>query len=208
MSRLRHLEIFKAILPSSSKLIGDLYSGPTKSATPNLVKKLVRIFIEDPWNDYEYIQDLGQVMLARHKAFYFKLVDIRQLHCVEPPQEVQILSRIQHPNVASLHDIYCFDSKTFLIGEHLEFGISQLELQNYELEEWEIATIIKEVSAVCCYLKGPDLRLQVIRGVAHISSLTLSCKELSKEHVRMSINGEIKIGILVFILLTLVISYP
>jgi hypothetical protein len=143
--RERRIKRVKAILPGSRKFADDLRSITTTPATPSPVKRLLRILIKDPWEDYEYVQDLDQVILARPKASYFKLVNIRQFYCVDPLQESRVLSSTQHPNVASIHNIYCFHNETFLITEHLHIAISQLELQKYELEEWEIATIIAEV---------------------------------------------------------------
>jgi hypothetical protein len=139
------LKRVKAILPGSSKLTDD-HSKTTTPATPKSVKKLLRLMIGDPWKEYEYIQDLGQVILARHKASYFKIVNIQQFHCVNPPiEESQILSSAQHPNVASIYDVYWSNNTNFLIIEHLHIGIAQLELEKYQLEEWEIANVSRGV---------------------------------------------------------------
>ena len=103
------------------------------------------------------------------------------------------VSNIHHPNIPSIHDIYWHNDETFLVAEYLNIGIVQLELQAYELEEWEIATVIAEVKLNTL----PILlltSLQVIKGVAYISSLRLSCKELAKESIRFSLDGEIKLS--------------
>jgi serine/threonine protein kinase len=203
----RRLKRIKAILPSSSKSADGVHSRTTETATPGTFRRILRILLGDPWDDYDYIGHLDQVVLARHKASYFKLVNIRQFYCLNALehalQQSQILSSIQHPNIASIYDVYCCDDSTFLVTEHLNICISQLELQKYDLEEWEIATIIAEVLTVYYMKMLPDLRSQVIKGVAHISSLKLSCKELSSEHIRLSLDGEIKLGTLAVTLLTL-----
>ncbi|KAH8790899.1 hypothetical protein F5882DRAFT_291690, partial [Hyaloscypha sp. PMI_1271] len=74
---------------------------------------------------------------------------------------------IQYPNIATLYNIYCDDNRIFLITEHLEVSFAQLKFQEYELEERAIATILAEV----------------LKGVAYISSLRLSCKNLSQKNI-------------------------
>jgi hypothetical protein len=91
-------------------------------------------------------------MVARRKASYFKLVNIRLCHTSDVlDEQPRLLSSIQHPNIATVYDLYCDDDKIFLITEHLHLSISQLDFQKYELEEWEIATIIAEVQATTFY---------------------------------------------------------
>ncbi|KAH9204610.1 hypothetical protein DL95DRAFT_319134, partial [Leptodontidium sp. 2 PMI_412] len=85
---------------------------------------------------------------------------------------------IKHLNIATIEEIYCYDDRIFLVIEHLDVSFAQLEFQKYELEEREIATILTEV----------------LKGVAFISSLRLSCKDLSQENIRLSLDGDIKLG--------------
>ncbi|KIM93201.1 hypothetical protein OIDMADRAFT_94479, partial [Oidiodendron maius Zn] len=139
---------------------------------------ILRILLRDPWEDYDYIMHLDQGILAVHRGSSFKIVSIQQFHCAEILQQTRMFSSIQHPNIASIYDIYCHDENHFLIMEHLSVRISHLDIQNHELEEWEIATII----------------LEVLKGVVHISSLRISCKELSSDNIRLSLDGELKLG--------------
>lgn len=148
MSTTHRLRRVKAILPGFSNPTQDPHPTNDAPITLGSAKTILRILIKDPWNDYDYIEGYVEgrdpVILAKHKAFYFRLVTIRQLHLASTIP-VEILSTIQHPNITSICDIYRYSNKTFLVTEHLQVGISQLEIQKYELEEWEIATIIAEV---------------------------------------------------------------
>ena len=140
----------------ASKTTNDIYSSTLEPAPPRTVNRMLRILLRDPWDDYDYIWYLDQDMLASRKAAYFELVNIQQCHSFNVLQHSRILPTIHHPNVATIYDVYCHDNKTFLITEHLDISISQLEIQNCELEEWEIATIIAEVPTIC-YMEVPWL---------------------------------------------------
>ncbi|KAH6701252.1 hypothetical protein BKA61DRAFT_495517, partial [Leptodontidium sp. MPI-SDFR-AT-0119] len=85
---------------------------------------------------------------------------------------------IKYPNIAAIEEIYCYNDRIFLVIEHLGVSFAQLEFQKYELKEREIATILTEV----------------LKGVAFISSLRLSCKDLSQESIRLSLDGNIKLS--------------
>lgn len=112
---------------------------------PQIVHNMLRIWLGNPWTEYDYIRDLGQVILANRRASYFELVIIRQCDSFHVIEHARILSRIQHPNVARIHDVYSFHDHSFLVMEHLDLAISQLSFQKHELEEWEIATVVSEV---------------------------------------------------------------
>ncbi len=86
-------------------------------------------------------------MVATQKASYFKLVTIRQCYSSNILEQSRLLSRIQSPHIAIVYDLYCDNDKVFQVTEHLDISLSQLEIQKYELEEWEMATIIVEVQA-------------------------------------------------------------
>jgi serine/threonine protein kinase len=136
-------------LPKSSTC---LHSRLTELVQPKTVHRILRIFLGDPWDDYNVVRYLRQDMIARRKASYFKLVNIRPCQTSDIlDEQPRILSSIQHPNIATVYDIYCDDDKVFLITEHLHLSILQLDFQKYELEEWEIATIIAEVQATTFY---------------------------------------------------------
>jgi hypothetical protein len=103
-------------------------------------------------------------MVARRKASYFKLANIRQCHSSDVlDEQPRLLSSIQHPNIATVYDLYCDDDKIFLVTEHLHISISQLDFQKYELEEWEMATIMAEVQATS-YKNAITYRPRFSRG--------------------------------------------
>ncbi|KAH6698104.1 hypothetical protein BKA61DRAFT_622661 [Leptodontidium sp. MPI-SDFR-AT-0119] len=90
----------------------------------------------------------------------------------DPP----ILPQIKHSNIATIEEIYCY-GRIFLVVEHLDVSFGQLDFQKYDLEEREIATILFEV----------------LKGVAYVSSLRLSCRDLSQENIWLSLDGDIKL---------------
>ena len=147
----------KAILPTGllgrpeeeSKAGRDVLSQTTGLTFSGTCDRILRVFLGDPWNDYEYIHYIDQVMLARDISSYFKLVNIRQYPTSNILEQVRIISTIQHPNLATVYDVYCDneEANAFVITENLGISISQLDFQKFELEEWEIATIIAEVLA-------------------------------------------------------------
>ncbi|CZS92442.1 uncharacterized protein RAG0_02970 [Rhynchosporium agropyri] len=140
------------------------------------VKRILLVFLRNPWNDYIAIRYIGQNIIARQKNSYFKLVNIRQCHR-NILKESCILSTLEHPNIAKFYAVYCDGAKASLITENLDICITQLELQKYEIEEWEMATIL----------------LEVLKGVSYLESVGISCKEISKENIWMSVGGAIKI---------------
>jgi len=131
--------------PKSSTGVHSRLTGPVP---PETIHRILRIFLGDPWDDYDYVRYLGQDMVARRKASYFKLVNIRKCHSSDVlDEQPRLLSSIQHPNIATVYDLYCNDDKIFIVTEHLHISISELDFRKYELEEWEVATIMAEVHA-------------------------------------------------------------
>jgi hypothetical protein len=152
----RRLKRVKAILPTAFKGrsgetddANDVPSQTTEPAFTGTCHRILRVFLGDPWDNYEYIRHIDQVILARDISSYFKLVNIRQYSTSKLlEQQVKIISAMQHPNLATIYNIYCDSDKAFLITENLDISISHLDFQSCELEEWEIATVIAEVCAV------------------------------------------------------------
>ena len=118
---------------------------PIDSETPEKVRRLFKVFLKDPWDDYSYIRHLGQTVLALRKASSFQLADIRAVSPFEVLGDPPILPYIKHPNIATINEIYCYDDKVFLVAEYLEVSFTRLGFQKYDFEEREIATIIAEV---------------------------------------------------------------
>ncbi|KAG9228316.1 hypothetical protein BJ875DRAFT_389648 [Amylocarpus encephaloides] len=139
---------------------------------------MIRILLGDPLDDYNYVSCHGGDLVATGKASYFKLVNIRQCHSPDAIEQSRLLSRIHSPNIATVYGLYCDGNKIFVVTEHLDIFLSQLEVRKYELEEWEMATIIAEV----------------LKGIAYISSLKLSCRNLSGANIKLSLDGDIKLS--------------
>lgn len=59
---------------------------------------------------------------------------------------LEVLAQVQHPNIADILDVYFHDGKLCIIGEHLDVSLFDLEFKRLVPEEWEIATIIAEVT--------------------------------------------------------------
>ena len=60
-------------------------------------------------------------------------------------EHIRALSSIQGPNIATVHNVFCDGDEVFVVTERLDLVFPQLEIQRYEMDEWEIATIIAEV---------------------------------------------------------------
>ncbi|KAH7317449.1 hypothetical protein BKA65DRAFT_349654, partial [Rhexocercosporidium sp. MPI-PUGE-AT-0058] len=139
---------------------------------------VLRVLLKNPWDDYSYIRHLGQTTLTLRKASSFYHVDIREVSPFEVLRDPPILPQIKHLNIATIEEIYCYDNRIFLVVEHFDVSFAQLDFQKYDLEEREIATILFEV----------------LKGVAYVSSLRLSCRDLSQENIWLSLDGDIKLG--------------
>ena len=83
----------KALRPNPSKLIKDVLS--RSSAALIFAERLLRILVRDPWDDYEPVRNLHQMLLAKRKNSAFKLVTIQKICCVNPIEQSQILSNIR-----------------------------------------------------------------------------------------------------------------
>jgi hypothetical protein len=134
-------------LEETSKPTSNAHSKIAEPAFPRKICRILRILLRHPWDDYQYLYYLGEDMVATQKASYFKLVTIRQCYSSNILEQSRLLSRIQSPHIAIVYDLYCDNDKVFQVTEHLDISLSQLEIQKYELEEWEMATIIVEVQA-------------------------------------------------------------
>ncbi|KAG9228714.1 hypothetical protein BJ875DRAFT_388839 [Amylocarpus encephaloides] len=174
----RHLRRVQAFLGRPSENTGEDPPRSIGSGTSHKARRIFRVLLQDPWDDYTFIRDCGQTKLALRKASSFQLAEIREVSASDALEDPLILCQIIHPNIATINEIYCCDERIFYITEYLEVSFAQLGVQRYDLKEREIATIIAEV----------------LKGIAHISSLRLSCKDLSQENIRLSLDGCIKLG--------------
>jgi serine/threonine protein kinase len=134
----------KAFLGRKSNDDNGVRSTPTGSGAPE-IQRMLRILLKNPWDDYSYIRHLNQTMLALRKAPSFQLAEVQEVSSFDVLGNPPILPHVQHPNIATLYDIYCHDDRIFLITEHLEVSFAQLKFQEYVLKEREVATILAEV---------------------------------------------------------------
>ena len=115
--------------------------------TERYVSRILWVFLGNPWNDYTSIRHVGHDIIARQSDSYFKLVNIRQCYSENILKQSSIISSFEHHNIATIYAVYCDGEDSFLVTEHLDICITHLKLQQYEIEEWEMATILSEVTA-------------------------------------------------------------
>ena len=149
----KRLKRLKAILPIASQgrpgETGGTTDTPSQVTVPffaGTCHRILRVYLGNPWDNYEYIRHIDHVMLARDTSSCFNLVNIRHFSAFEEvEQKLRIISTMKHPNLAAIYDAYHDDEETFLITENLDISFSHLDFQKFEPKEWEIATVIAEV---------------------------------------------------------------
>ncbi|CZT52252.1 uncharacterized protein RSE6_13541 [Rhynchosporium secalis] len=174
---LHHLRRVQAFLGHPSGAVNKTTSNPTDAATAEKIRRVLKVLLKDPWKDYSYVRHTGQTILTLRNASFFQLANIREVAPFEILQDPPILPCIKHPNIAAIEEIYSYNEKIFIVTEHLHVPFAQLQFDKYDLEEREIATILNET----------------LRGLAYISSLRLSCRDLSQHNIWLSLDGDIKI---------------
>ena len=142
---LRHLRRVQAFLGRPSDDTDEAPPSPTHAGVPEEVRRVLRVLLKDPWDDYSYIRHIGQTTVTLRKASSFQLADIREVSPFEILGDSPVITQIKHPNIAKIEEIYSYDDRTFLVMEHLDVSFTQLEFQKYDLKEREIATILTEV---------------------------------------------------------------
>lgn len=142
---LRHLRRVQGFWGRPSDDTDEAPSSSTDSGTSQKVRRVLRVLLKNPWDDYSYIRHIGQTTVTLRKASSFQLADIREVSPFEVLGGPPVLPQIKHPNIATIEEIYCYDDRIFLVMEHLDVSFTQLEFQKYDLKEREIATILTEV---------------------------------------------------------------
>lgn len=56
------------------------------------------------------------------------------------------IAQVEHPNIADILDVYFHEGMLCGVSEHLAVSLLDLEFKRLAPEEWEIATIIAEVT--------------------------------------------------------------
>ena len=117
---LRHLRRVQAFLGRPSDDTDDAPPSPTYAGTPKKVRRVLRILLKDPWDDYRYIRHTGQTTVALRKASSFQLADIREVSPFEILADPPVIPQIRHPNITNIEEIYYYDDMNFLVMEHLD----------------------------------------------------------------------------------------
>jgi hypothetical protein len=130
----------------------------TDSSTPGAVthSSLLRVWFRSPWEDYESSgsardslaprsNPTAEPVLAFRRTSYFSKASIRAFQSYGRVTMLEALSRLEHPNIANLFDIYLHNSTMFVASEYLELAFSELDFLCPPFEEWEIATVANEV---------------------------------------------------------------
>ena len=128
---------------------------------PN-AKQLLCIKFKSPRDDYALVRELrsDQGTLVCHRKNCFLLAVIRESFSPASLQMLETFAMVQHPNVADILDIYFHEAQLYIVGEYLDMSLLDLEFDRLTPEEWEVATIVAEVSLRSCsvnILKPPRL---------------------------------------------------
>jgi hypothetical protein len=134
--------------------VRDITSTPSATTGPPKVRRLLRIDFKSPKDDYTFVQELqsNQGTLVCHRKNRLHLAVIRESFSPTPLQMLEVLAQVQHPNIADILDVYFHDGKLRIVGEHLDISLLDLEFKRLEPEEWEIATIVAEVTLLWPYI--------------------------------------------------------
>ncbi|KAF8852976.1 hypothetical protein BDZ45DRAFT_599209 [Acephala macrosclerotiorum] len=140
---------------------------------------LVRVHFKDPKADYIFIKQIqpDEGYLACHRKKRWELGIVRESYSTAPLQVLELFSQVQHPNVASINEIYFFGERLYVVGEYLDVSLLDLGFQLLPPEEWEIATVTR------CVLEAMSYLLE-----------TFPAQEIQIDSVRLSVMGQIKLG--------------
>ncbi|KAH8587327.1 hypothetical protein B0O99DRAFT_527010 [Bisporella sp. PMI_857] len=143
------------------------------------VRKLLRVEFKDPKDDYRFVQELksGQGVLSCHQRNPLHLAVIRQSFSQAPLHMLEVIAKLQHPNIANTVNAYFYDNKLSIVGEYVDISLLELAFNTLSPEEWEIATIIAEVCKAMVYLLD-----------------VLPVCEIHIDSVRVSLQGHVKLG--------------
>ena len=128
--------------------VQDATSTPLASIWPRKVRRLLRIDFKSPKDDYIFGHELrsNQGTLACHRQDRLHRAVIRESFSRTPLPMLELLAQVHHPNIAHILDVYFYDGKLYIVGEHLDVSLLDLEFSRLAPEEWEIATIVAEVT--------------------------------------------------------------
>lgn len=129
---------------------------PPSGTGPSKVRPLLRIDFKNPKDDYIFLQKLqsNRGTLGCHRKNRLHLAIIRESFSPAPLRMLEALAQVRHPNIADILEVYFCDSQLYIVGENLDVSLLDLEFTRLLSEEWEIATILAEVSIFCMSLRG------------------------------------------------------
>lgn len=133
-----------------SKLAGLCYDSTPPTSDCSREGKhatLLRVSLCDPWKDYEAVTPItekGSFLTYRNDTYFVKAT-IEVYEGENTGIFLKALCDIQHSAISKIFDVYSYESKIFIASEYLELSLIDLEFHSFQFDEWEIATIIKEV---------------------------------------------------------------
>lgn len=118
------------------------------SITSWQIKRLLRVEFKNPKEDYSFIHELepnrGRVVCHRRNNHY--LAVMRESFSPRPLQMLEEISRVQNPNIANILNVYFHEGRLMIVSEYLDVSLLDLQFHRLPPEEWEIATIVSEVT--------------------------------------------------------------
>jgi hypothetical protein len=138
-------------VPSNHNLRGNLkttsqtHTSDVMLPKRDRIKHLLRLWGKSPWEDFQEIRISDGLAIVLRRGSYFQMHTIRSIVYQGDFGDVGYFADITHPNIASIHDLYFFDEKLHLVGEYLQLSLDELNFHYFQLEEWEIATIMTSV---------------------------------------------------------------
>jgi serine/threonine protein kinase len=138
----------RKVKPFSFISLQDTTAAPLATTGPRKFRRLLRIDFKNPKEDYKFVQELrsNQGTLVCHRKNHLHLAVIRESFSPAPLQMLESLALVQHPNIADILDVYFHDDQLCIASEYLDVSLLDLEFNKLALEEWEIATIVAEVT--------------------------------------------------------------
>lgn len=117
---------------------------------PRKARRLLRVDLKNPEDDYVPLKKLqsNQGTLVCKLNNYLHLAIVRESFSSKPLQMLEEVAKVRHSNIADIMGVYFYEGKLSVVAEHLEVSLFDLEFDTFAPEEWEIATIIAEVTTL------------------------------------------------------------
>lgn len=119
----------------------------SSGTVPPKVKRLLEVNFKNVKCDYIFIRDMpsNQGVLVCHRKRRYQLAVVRQSYATVPLRMLEAFSTVQHPNVADIVGAYFHAGELRIVGEYLLVSLLDLGFDDQAPEEWEIATVVKQV---------------------------------------------------------------